>query len=277
MKLTVKDLSIDLDGFKVKKVSFEVVPHSFFSIVGPTGSGKSSILKAIAGLLEVEGGKIFFGEKNVNSVPAEKREVGFVFQNASLFSHLNVFENIAFGLRVRKEKNVEKKVVELLEMVGLQGFESRSTKNLSGGEAKLVAIARALAVSPKLLALDEPLNGLDAPLREKMKNLIKKIQTQTKITTIYVTHDLDEAFFLSDKILVLNNGQVEQIGEAKEIFLHPKTVFVKDFVSDYALVNARVVKKGGKNVLSAKIEFDSGLEKGNGFLSVKKNSFRKSI
>ncbi len=275
MKLELKNVNAKAGNFELKNISFEAQTGSFFSIVGPTGSGKSTLLKAIAGIAAIDKGEVFLGEDKITNMPPEKRGVGFVFQDSALFPHLNVFENVAFGLRVRKEKNVEEKVKETLGLTGLKGFEKRNVQNLSGGEKKLVAIARAIAFAPKLLLLDEPLAGLDARLREKLKRQIKELQESLGVTTLYVTHDIDEAFFLSDKIMVLNNGKIEQVGAPKEIFLSPKTAFVKEFVSDYSLVKARVEKKGGKKVLSARLEAETSQEEGNGFVNVKKNNFRK--
>ena len=275
MDLRLQKVCVKFGEWELKNISFEVNSSEFFSIVGPTGSGKSTILKAIAGIEGIKSGSVFVSDKKINDVAPEKRNIGFVFQNASLFSHLNVLENVAFGPKIRKDKNASEKAKMFLEMVGLNGFEERKVSGLSGGQSRLVSIARALAIEPKILLLDEPLNGLDARLREKLKVLIKKIQRELKVTTVYVTHDIDEAFFLSDKIMVLNEGKVEQIGLPSEIFSSPKNSFVREFVSDYALVKANVEKKHNKNFLVGEFAFETDLNEGKGYINIKKNNFRK--
>lgn len=268
MRLELKNVSVKVGSFEAKDISFSVKSGEFAAILGPTGSGKSTILKTIAGLATPLSGEIFFGEKKINDLPCEKRNVGFVFQNSSLFPHLNVFENIAFGLKVRGEKKAQEKVEKILELTGLCGFEKRNVKTLSGGEERLVAIARSLVIDPAFLLLDEPLTGLDSRLREKLKLKIKEMQSKLKKTTVFVTHDIDEAFFLSDKIIVMNKGKIERQGPPQELFLNPKTMFVKDFLSDYALVN---VKPKNKNTA----EIETTQWKKEGLIIVKKSNFRE--
>ncbi len=241
MKLKMQGIRISFPGWEMDDFSLEAPSGSFTSIVGPSGCGKSTILRAIAGLEAPQKGKVFFGAKEVTSTPAEERDVGLVFQGDALFSHINVFDNVAFGPRMKKEKNIEGKVASALSLVHLAGFEKRDTTTLSGGEKKRVAIARALAFSPKILLLDEPLAGLDANLREKMKSLLRELSQKTGLTTIMVTHDIEDAFSLSGRIVAMSRGKVEQEGKPFELLLRPKTRFVKEFFSSYALE-----KKGGK-------------------------------
>ncbi|MDO8634325.1 MAG: ABC transporter ATP-binding protein, partial [archaeon] len=270
MRLEVKNLCVSFPNWRMEKISFAAESGEFLTILGSTGSGKSTILAAIAGIVEPEKGEIFFDGASVSGLPAEKRNVGLVFQNNALFPHLSVFENVAFGLKVKKEKNWREKTQRMLEMLGIERLAERSVKNLSGGEEKLVAIARALVTEPCIMLFDEPLNGLDARLREKLKKTIKETQEKLGKTTVFVTHDVDEAFFLSDKIIVLNNGRIEQTGTPEEIFEKPATRFVKEFVEGYALVRARVEK----GVLKGKFEVSTGLKDGAGLLNLKKNNFR---
>jgi len=269
MELKIDKISVLYPDWKMKKLSLEIQSGSFTAIVGPSGSGKTTLLRAIAGLEKTESGSIWFNEKNVSKFPPEERNIGFVFQGDSLFSHLNVFDNVAFGLKMKNQENIVGRVKRALKLVHLKGFEKRSANNLSGGEKKRVAIARAIAFNPGILLLDEPLNGLDAPLKEKMKLLLKELQKKTNLTMVFVSHDIDEAFFLSDKIVVMNSGKIEQVGLPVEIFLKPKNSFVKSFAECYVLVEA---KKKGKN-LEAKLSF---LPKGNkkAFVTLKKTNYR---
>ncbi|MAG18053.1 MAG: hypothetical protein CL944_01105 [Candidatus Diapherotrites archaeon] len=269
MKLKIEKINLVYSDWKMKNLSLEIQEGSFTAIVGPSGSGKTTLLRSIAGLENPVSGNIFFNETNVTNFPSEERNVGFVFQGDSLFSHLNVFDNVAFGIKMKKQANVLKKVKEALKLVHLSGFEKRKVNNLSGGEKKRVAIARAIAFQPELLLLDEPLNGLDAPLKEKMKLFLKELQKKTGLTMIFVSHDIDEAFFLSDKIIVMNSGKIEQSGFPVEIFSKPKNSFVKNFVNDYVLIKA---KKKGKN-LEAKFKIPVK-GKGKAFVNLKKTNYK---
>ena len=252
MKVKLKKIKLSFEKFWEMDFSLKIKDGCFTSIVGPSGCGKTTLLRIISGLQEVKEGKIFFGEKEVTKVPAEKRNTGFVFQGDALFTHLNVFENIAFGLKMRKQKNIEEKVLKALELVHLKGFEKRKVDKLSGGEKRRTAIARAIAFEPDLLLLDEPLNGLDANLKEKMKKFLKELGEKTGLTIIMVTHDIDEAFFLSDRIVVMDKGKKMQEGKPEEIFLKPENDFVKNFVSDYVLIEGKQKNLRGKNFIEGK-------------------------
>ena len=274
MKINLDKISVSFDDFLID-FSLKINSGEFVSIVGPSGCGKTTLLRIITGLQETEKGKIFFGEKEVTELVPEKRNIGFVSQGDSLFSHLNVFDNIAFGLKMRKTKKelTEKKVFDAIKLVHLEGFEKRKTTNLSGGEKRRVAIARAIAFEPDLLLLDEPLNGLDANLKEKMKVFLKELSEKTKLTIIMVTHDIDEAFFLSDKIVVLNNGKKEQEGKPTEIFLNPRNEFVKNFVSDYVLIEGKQKTVNGKKMIEGKFLLPAK-GKGKAFINFKKTNYK---
>ncbi len=277
--LELKNVKIVFPDWKIENVSFTAEKGKILGIIGPSGCGKTTILRAISGIYPAQNGEILLNEKNINEEEIHKRNIGYIFQQSSLFTHLNVFENIAFGLKLRKEKNIQQKVFHLLELVELKGFEKKNVSLLSGGEQQRVSIARALAVNPDLLLLDEPFTALDAPLREKFKLLIKKLQKKTKITMIFVSHDLDEAFFLCDTIVVLSSNGIEQIGTPFQIFKNPKTNFVKNFISDYSLLEGNIIKKGSKNVLkgSFEIELDSQISNisGKGFINIRKKNFKQ--
>ena len=274
MQLRLKNVSISFPNWKMDNFSMEAKSGSITSIVGPSGCGKTTVLRIISGLQEITAGKVFFGEKDMTDILPEQRNVGVVFQSDSLFSHLNVFENVAFGLKMKKEKNIRKKVISALKLVQMTGFEKRNTTTLSGGEQKRVAIARAIAFEPDLLLLDEPLNGLDAKLIEKTKIFLKNLQEKTGLTMLFVTHDIDEAFFLSDKIIVMNNGKIEQYGNPKAIFLRPINRFVKEFISDYILIKAKVKTKGNKSIIYGKFSFLAKKAKGKQFINLKKTNYK---
>ena len=273
MKVSIEKVSVLFKDWEMKNFSLKITKN-FTSIVGPSGCGKTTLLRVLSGLQETEKGKIFFNENDVTQLPPEERNIGVVFQGDSLFSHLNVFENVAFGLKMKEHKNILQKVSKALSLVHLPGFEKRKVTNLSGGEKKRVAIARAIAYNPDLLLLDEPLNGLDAPLKEKMKLFLKELSRKTGLTTIMVTHDIDEAFYLSDEIVVMNNGRVSQTGSPVQIFLKPKNSFVKNFISDYILVKAKQKTVKGKRFVEGKFLLPVKKGFGKAFVNFKKTNYR---
>ena len=226
------------DVVAVKNANFTLQYGEFISLLGPSGCGKSTILNMISGLIEPTeaeifvDGKCFFSHTESINVPTEKREMGMVFQDFALWPHLNVFENVAFGLRLRKvpSKEIKKKVLESLELVKLPGFENRLPKELSGGQQQRVAFARAIVISPKVLLLDEPLSALDAKLREDMREEITNLVRELSITTIYVTHDQVEALTMSDRMFVMNQGEILRAGTPLDIYEDPRAEFVAAFI-----------------------------------------------
>jgi ABC-type Fe3+/spermidine/putrescine transport system ATPase subunit len=216
----------------VRELALEIREGEFFSILGPSGCGKTTTLRMVAGFEFPDAGRILFDDENVTSLPPEKRHTGMVFQNYALFPHLTVFENVAFGLRARKHPPAEisPRVVAALDLVDMHELQNRPVTQLSGGQQQRVALARALAVQPKILLLDEPLSNLDAQLRRTTRTELKNLQRRLGITTIYVTHDQEEALALSDRILVMEKGLAQQIGTPEEIYHTPANLFVMSFI-----------------------------------------------
>ena len=206
----------------------------FLTLLGPSGCGKTTTLRIIGGFLTPTSGDVFFNDQRVNDVPPYKRKINTVFQKYALFPHLDVYDNIAFGLRLLKlsEQEIDDRVTEMLEIVSLKGFENRKVTSLSGGQQQRVAIARALVNRPQVLLLDEPLGALDLRLRKDMQNELKSIQQQTGITFIYVTHDQEEALSMSDIVVVMDKGKIQQIGTPQDIYNEPKNAFVADFIGE---------------------------------------------
>lgn len=227
------------DEVILDNINLNIRDKEFITFLGPSGCGKTTTLRIIAGFLEADSGQVLFEEKDINNMPAHKRQVNTIFQRYQLFHHLNVYENIAFGLRNKKvngkklkEKEISKKVKEMLELVNLKGFERRNVSSLSGGQQQRVAIARALAVEPRVLLLDEPLAALDLKLRKDMQVELKNIQKRLGITFIFVTHDQQEALSMSDTVVVMNEGKIQQIGTPIDIYNEPKNAFVADFIGE---------------------------------------------
>lgn len=225
----------DLD-LKIKKGEFHV-------ILGPSGEGKSSLLAIIAGLLKPDRGEVWIGDRQVNSLPPRKRPVGFVFQDFALFPHLNVFDNVAYGLRAAglKGGRIKERVKRHLRLVGMSDHSSKYPATLSGGEKQRVALARALAIEPEVLLLDEPLSHLDVSLKEQLTDELKCIQRESGVTTLYVTHDKMEAMTLANRVSVLHRGRIEQVEEPDKVFYQPKTPFVASFVGSKNILNVRLV------------------------------------
>jgi len=230
------------DVVAVDNVSLEISDGELVGLLGPSGCGKTTTLRCIAGLELPDQGRIFFGEEDVTFVPAEKKDIGMVFQNYALFPHLTIFDNVAFGLRTRKvpRAKIKERVDEVLATVHLSGLGQRYPKQLSGGQQQRVALARSLVTRPKVLLLDEPLANLDAKLREQMRFFTRSIQRDLGTTTIYVTHDQAEAMVICDRIAVMFSGSVDQVGNPREIYTKPVTERVADFIGLANLVPARV-------------------------------------
>lgn len=224
----------DNDDAVLKNVSFEIERGKFYTLLGPSGCGKTTILRLIAGFTQPSEGNIYFNGKIINKIPANERQVNTVFQDYALFPHLNVFENVAFGLRIKKMKNaqVEAKVLEALRFVNLAGYEKREIREMSGGQRQRVAIARAIVNEPEIILLDEPLSALDLKLRYEMQYELRELQRRLGITFIFVTHDQEEALAMSDIIFVLNNGIIQQSGTPTDIYDEPINRFVADFIGE---------------------------------------------
>ena len=240
-------------------VSLNIEKGEFFTLLGPSGCGKTTLLRMIAGFNSIEGGDFYFGENRINDVPAHKRDIGMVFQNYAIFPHLTVEENVAYGLKARKvdKKEIDRRVKEALELVQIAPLATRKPSELSGGQQQRVALARAFVIEPSVLLMDEPLSNLDAKLRVQMRSIIKKLQRRLGITTIYVTHDQEEALAISDRIAVMNQGRVMQVGTPSEIYAKPENPFVAGFIGVSNFLNCDVTKcEGGVAKVSIKGELD---------------------
>jgi iron(III) transport system ATP-binding protein len=220
------------DVAAVRAVDLDVRPGELLTLLGPSGCGKTTTLRMIAGFQEPSGGEILIGDRDVTHVPANRRDIGFVFQSYALFPHLTVYENVAYGLRIRRKPNAEIQaaVDEVLALVGLEGLAKRFPSELSGGQQQRVALARAIVIRPRVLLFDEPLSNLDAKLRVEMRTEIQRLQRTLGITTVYVTHDQEEAMAISDRIAVMNNGRIVQIGTAEQLYRRPASAFVAGFL-----------------------------------------------
>ena len=226
----------------VDQVSLHVQPGEFLTLLGPSGCGKTTTLRIVAGFEKPDRGRIYIGEEDVTDLMANQRNIGFVFQNYALFPHLSVFENVAYGLRVKGmlKAEIEKSVGEVLTLVGLKGYERQFPHQLSGGEQQRVALARAVVIQPRVLLFDEPLSNLDAKLRVYMRSEIRRLQKALSITAVYVTHDQEEAMAISDHIAVMSEGKIIQIGTAEELYLRPESPFVAQFIGKINLLPAEV-------------------------------------
>ena len=228
----------------LKDISFEIEAGKFYTLLGPSGCGKTTILRIIAGFTEASEGDVYFEGKRINDIPANQRQVNTVFQDYALFPHMNVFENVAFGLKIKKlpKDEIAKKVTEALRLVQLAGYEQREISEMSGGQRQRVAIARAIVNEPKVLLLDEPLSALDLKLRTDMQYELRELQQRLGITFIFVTHDQEEALAMSDEIFVMNKGEIVQSGTPVDIYDEPINHFVADFVGESNIVNGTMIE-----------------------------------
>ena len=243
--IELKNISKNFEDQQVLKgIDLNIYENEFLTLLGPSGCGKTTLLRIIGGFEEPSNGQLIFDGKDISKVPPYKREVNTVFQKYALFPFLNVADNIAFGLNLKKiyKDVIEKKVSKMLELVGLKGFEKRDVTLLSGGQQQRVAIARALVNEPKVLLLDEPLGALDAKLRKDMQTELKKIQKEVGITFIFVTHDQEEALSMSDTIVVLNDGVIQQIGTPMDIYNEPQNRFVAEFIGESNIIEGNMIK-----------------------------------
>ncbi|MBR5278673.1 MAG: ABC transporter ATP-binding protein [Clostridia bacterium] len=238
--LRLQNISVKFDDDQIlNDLSLNINEKEFVTLLGPSGCGKTTTLRILAGFVTPDSGDVLFEGKRINDIPPYERQINTIFQKYALFPHLNVYENVAFGLRVQKksEEEIEKTVHEMLELVNLKGFDKRNINSLSGGQQQRVSIARALAVKPRVLLLDEPLGALDLKLRKDMQNELKGIQQRLGITFIYVTHDQEEALSMSDTVVVMNGGKIQQIGSPLDIYNEPENAFVADFIGESNIID----------------------------------------
>jgi sulfate transport system ATP-binding protein len=243
VSITVKSINKTFGRFRaLDDVSLHVPGGSLVALLGPSGSGKTTMLRIIAGLETADGGTVEYHGEDVTDRSAKDRNVGFVFQHYALFRNMNVFENIAFGMRVRKRPraDVTRRVQELLALVRLENLERRYPSQLSGGQRQRVALARALAIDPKVLLLDEPFGALDAKVRQELRQWLRRLHDEIHTTSVFVTHDQEEAFEVADEVVVMNRGCIEQTGSPSEVFDHPKNAFVMDFLGNVNVFHGRV-------------------------------------
>lgn len=238
----------------INGLSLDIKPGEFFTLLGPSGCGKTTLLRMIIGFNSIEGGQIKIDGKIINNIPTNKRNMGMVFQNYAIFPHMSVKDNIAFGLKNRKvpKDEIEKKVDEILKVVKIDHLKNRMPQKLSGGQQQRIALARAIVIHPEVLLMDEPLSNLDAKLRTEMRNAIKQIQQQVGITTVYVTHDQEEALAVSDRIAVMNAGVIQQIDTPKNIYQHPTNIFVSTFIGLSNIIDG-MLENGGNGKATVRI------------------------
>ena len=272
IRLTDCVMAFDED-IVLDKINLSIKDKEFLTLLGPSGCGKTTTLRIIGGFQTPTSGDVLFDGVRINSVPPHKRTINTVFQKYALFPHLNVYENIAFGLRIPKadakgvkvklpEEEIDRRVMEMLEIVNLRGFEKRRTSQLSGGQQQRVAIARALVNQPKVLLLDEPLGALDLKLRKDMQNELKRIQKAMEITFVYVTHDQEEALAMSDTVVVMDSGRIQQIGSPEDIYNEPRNAFVADFIGESNIIDGIMRTDGVVEIFNRRFQcLDSGFEK----------------
>jgi molybdate/tungstate transport system ATP-binding protein len=247
--IKIENLTKDWKEFKINQVSLEVEENEYFVILGPSGSGKTMLLELISGIWPPDSGKIYMNNQDITQSPLEKRGVGFVYQNYMLFPHKTVFENIAFGLKIRKtaKDEIKTRVNEMMNLLGISHLADRLPRTLSGGEQQRTALARALIIYPKVLLMDEPLSALDRKTKDDLIKQLKEIHKKFDITLIHVTHNFDEALMLADRIAIMRNGKISQVGTSTEIFRHPADKFVADFVGAENIIEG-IAKKDGERL-----------------------------
>lgn len=244
MYLSLKNISKKYKDKEIlKNISFDIKEGELVCILGPSGCGKTTLLNIIGGFVSDYSGDVLLSNENINNIPPEKREIATVFQSYGLFTHKNVIDNVSYGLKLLKiDRNTrEKRAQEMLEKVGLAGYDKKKIKELSGGEQQRVAIARSMVLNPKLLLLDEPLSNLDVHLRDVMRKEIKRIQKQFGVTMIIVTHDQEDAFKLADRVIVINEGHIEQIGTPEELYKQPKSNFISSFIGENNIIGENLI------------------------------------
>jgi len=264
--IELRDITVEFDGERVlDRLNLSIGDGEFVTLLGSSGCGKTTTLRVIAGFIQPQSGEVFFDGKSVAGLPPYKRPVNTIFQRYALFPNYNVYENIAFGLKLKKvpKDEIKERVTEMLRLVNLSGFENRSVTRLSGGQQQRVAIARALINQPKVLLLDEPLAALDLKLRKDMQNELKNMQKKLGITFIYVTHDQEEALSMSDTVVVMNEGTVQQIGKPTDIYNEPQNAFVADFIGESNIIDGRMLRDYCVRFAGREFEcLDSGFAQG---------------
>ena len=264
--IELRDITVEFDGERVlDRLNLSIGDGEFVPLLGSSGCGKTTTLRVIAGFIQPQSGEVFFDGKSVAGLPPYKRPVNTIFQRYALFPNYNVYENIAFGLKLKKvpKDEIKERVTEMLRLVNLSGFENRSVTRLSGGQQQRVAIARALINQPKVLLLDEPLAALDLKLRKDMQNELKNMQKKLGITFIYVTHDQEEALSMSDTVVVMNEGTVQQIGKPTDIYNEPQNAFVADFIGESNIIDGRMLRDYRVRFAGREFEcLDSGFAQG---------------
>lgn len=273
MKITLKNIEKKFDNFHaVHNLSLEIKSGELLALLGPSGSGKTTLLRMVAGLEYADNGSIYFGDENATHIPVRDRGVGFVFQHYALFPHMNILDNIAFGMTTKRAKKrsqaqIKTRVHELLELIQLQGLATRFPAQLSGGQKQRVALARALAVDPKVLLLDEPFGALDANVRKDLRRWLRDIHNELGITTLFVTHDQEEALDLADRVLILKDGKIEQLGSPYEVCNNPHSAFVMKFLGDTHILP--VIIKNGRAHFDTLEMYASHLPDGRGELFIR--------
>ncbi|MFH1874516.1 MAG: tungstate ABC transporter ATP-binding protein WtpC [Pseudomonadota bacterium] len=244
--LKLIDINKNLEQFSLKNIDLEISENEYFVILGPSGAGKTVLLEIMAGLYQPTKGEIFAEDQNITNLPPEKRNIGLVYQDYALFPNMNVITNIGFGLKIKKTPKIQiqNKVKNISKLLEIENILERNVQTLSGGEAQRVALARALVLNPKIVLLDEPLSALDAPLREKLRKELKRIRAAFGTTFVQVTHDFEEAVFLADRLAVMKDGEIVQVGKTQEIMLKPANSFIAEFV-------------GVKNIFQGQVKNDS--------------------
>ena len=255
-----KDPKTGKDFYAVKDTNLEIEPGSFVTLLGPSGCGKTTTLRMIAGFESPDEGEIYLGNEPINALTPNKRDTAMVFQSYALLPHYNIFDNVAYGLKLRKmdSATIKKKVTDILGLVGLEGMENRMTNQLSGGQQQRVALARALVIEPGVLLFDEPLSNLDAKLRVSMRTEIRRIQQEAGITAVYVTHDQSEAMAISDKVIIMNGGIVEQVASPQEAYYYPKSKFVADFIGECTFLKGKVISQDQVEIDGVKVNCVTG-------------------
>lgn len=255
-----KDPKTGKDFYAVKDANLEIEPGSFVTLLGPSGCGKTTTLRMIAGFESPDEGEIYLGNEAINALTPNKRDTAMVFQSYALLPHYNIFDNVAYGLKLRKmdKEVIKQKVTDILGLVGLEGMENRMTNQLSGGQQQRVALARALVIEPGVLLFDEPLSNLDAKLRVSMRTEIRRIQQEAGITAVYVTHDQSEAMAISDKVIIMNKGLVEQISTPQEAYYYPNNKFVADFIGEANFLKGTVKGQDIVEIAGAEVKCATG-------------------